>query len=199
MRVQGLVRQAEVVDADASDSDEEGMGNSHSPEAGQEPAPPGGGLVLYARGVCSCHFTLVLQVRGMHHPHHLCSVLLPSGRQTGTLFDTAAVHACKGWPWKADGEPPAGSCCMQADGGVMEVLDLITSCPCCLQGRLIVNAGSEGFQSEMGPWSFLGGKALAGEPYIPDFDAKVACCASAFAFGSCPAHYCSASILTLRC
>ena len=60
--MQGLVRQAEVVDADSSDSDEEGMGNSHSPEGGQEPHSPGGGLVLYARGVRSCHFTLVLQV-----------------------------------------------------------------------------------------------------------------------------------------
>ena len=40
-----------------------------------------------------------------------------------------------------------------------------------LQGRLIVRAGSEGFQSEMGPWSFLGSKALCSEAYVPDFDA----------------------------
>ena len=39
------------------------------------------------------------------------------------------------------------------------------------QGRLIVYAGTEGFQSEMGPWSVLGSKALGTEPYIPDFDA----------------------------
>lgn len=39
------------------------------------------------------------------------------------------------------------------------------------QGRLIVYAGSEGFQSEMGPWSVVGSKALGTEPYIPDFDA----------------------------
>ena len=32
-------------------------------------------------------------------------------------------------------------------------------------------AGTEGFQSEMGPWSVLGSKALGTEPYIPDFDA----------------------------
>jgi metal transporter CNNM len=48
---------------------------------------------------------------------------------------------------------------------------LILSCSCCPQGRLIVRAGSEGFQSEMGPWSFLGSKALVGETYVPDFDA----------------------------
>ena len=39
------------------------------------------------------------------------------------------------------------------------------------QGRLIVYAGTEGFQSEMGPWSVLGSKVLGIEPYIPDFDA----------------------------
>lgn len=42
----------------------------------------------------------------------------------------------------------------------------------CTQGRLSVRAGSEGFQSEMGPWSALGTKALGSEPYTPDFDAK---------------------------
>ena len=35
----------------------------------------------------------------------------------------------------------------------------------------MVYAGEEGFQSEMGPWSVLGTKALGSEPYIPDFDA----------------------------
>ncbi len=39
------------------------------------------------------------------------------------------------------------------------------------QGRLVVHAGTEGFQSEMGPWSVLGTKALGSEPYFPDFDA----------------------------
>jgi len=43
-----------------------------------------------------------------------------------------------------------------------------------LQGRVCVRAGSEGFESELGPWSHLGAKALAAtaeEPYVPDFDA----------------------------
>ena len=44
---------------------------------------------------------------------------------------------------------------------------------CCalVQGRLVVHAGTEGFQSEMGPWSVLGSKSLGTEPYVPDFDA----------------------------
>ena len=41
----------------------------------------------------------------------------------------------------------------------------------CVQGRLVVYDGPEGFQSEMGPCSMLGTKALGSEPYIPDFDA----------------------------
>lgn len=43
-----------------------------------------------------------------------------------------------------------------------------------LQGRVCVRAGSEGFESELGPWSHLGAKALSAapeEPYVPDFDA----------------------------
>ena len=55
----------------------------------------------------------------------------------------------------------------------MVKVGLVNVCHHTLQGRLIVNAGSERFQSEMGPWSFLGGKALGADPYIPDFDAKV--------------------------
>ena len=39
----------------------------------------------------------------------------------------------------------------------------------------MVRAGTEGFQSEQGPWSYLGAKALRGGgkagPYVPDFDA----------------------------
>ncbi len=35
-----------------------------------------------------------------------------------------------------------------------------------------MRAGSEGFQSEMGPWSVMGTKALGAAPYIPDFDAR---------------------------
>ena len=41
----------------------------------------------------------------------------------------------------------------------------------------MVHAGTEGFQSEMGPWSVLGSKSLGTEPYVPDFDA--------FAAGGC--------------
>ena len=50
---------------------------------------------------------------------------------------------------------------------------------CCAlpQGRLVVYAGTEGFQSEMGPWSVLGSKSLGTDPYVPDFDA--------FASGGC--------------
>ena len=41
----------------------------------------------------------------------------------------------------------------------------------------MVHAGTEGFQSEMGPWSVLGSKSLGTDPYVPDFDA--------FASGGC--------------
>ena len=41
----------------------------------------------------------------------------------------------------------------------------------------MVYAGTEGFQSEMGPWSVLGSKSLGTDPYVPDFDA--------FASGGC--------------
>jgi hypothetical protein len=61
VNVQGLVRQAEVVDVDAADSDEEGMGDSHSREGGST-AAAALGTCLYTRGVRSSHFTLVLQV-----------------------------------------------------------------------------------------------------------------------------------------
>ena len=43
---------------------------------------------------------------------------------------------------------------------------------------MVVRAGTEGFQSEQGPWSYLGAKALRGSgkaaPYVPDFDAVTA-------------------------
>ncbi len=46
------------------------------------------------------------------------------------------------------------------------------------QGKVVVRAGTEGFQSEQGPWSYLGAKALRGGgkagPYVPDFDAVTA-------------------------
>ncbi len=75
---QGLVRQAEIVDVDSSDSDEEGMGDSHTKAEGEEGGhhqggSPGSargqlqGCVLYTHGVRSCHFTLVLQARSTLH------------------------------------------------------------------------------------------------------------------------------------
>ena len=46
------------------------------------------------------------------------------------------------------------------------------------QGKVVVRAGTEGFQSEQGPWSYLGAKALGGGgkagAYVPDFDAVTA-------------------------
>ena len=43
---------------------------------------------------------------------------------------------------------------------------------------MVVRAGTEGFQSEQGPWSYLGAKALGGGgkagAYVPDFDAVTA-------------------------
>ena len=77
--MQGLVRQAEIVDVDSSDSDEEGMGDSHTKAEGEEGGhhhgggSPGSargqlqGCVLYTHGVRSCHFTLVLQARSTLH------------------------------------------------------------------------------------------------------------------------------------
>ena len=74
------MRQAEIVDVDSSDSDEEGMGDSHTKAEGEEggrhdEAAEGSrgqlqGCVLYTHGVRSCHFTLVLQARsiGYHLP-----------------------------------------------------------------------------------------------------------------------------------
>ena len=41
----------------------------------------------------------------------------------------------------------------------------------CVQGRLVVYDGPEGFQSEMGPCPMLGTKALGSEPDNPGFDA----------------------------
>ena len=71
---QGLVRQAEIVDVDSSDSDEEGMGDSHTRPEGKGGDHGGAGVnahgqmpgcALYTRGVRSCHFTLVLQARSI--------------------------------------------------------------------------------------------------------------------------------------
>lgn len=36
-----------------------------------------------------------------------------------------------------------------------------------------VKAGSEGFESDLGAWTYLGTKALGSRPYTPDFDAHM--------------------------
>ncbi|CAL8467383.1 g6920 [Coccomyxa elongata] len=59
--LKSLVRQAEMIDTEGSDSDEDGMGDAHS-----RPDPTslsGNEQLLYTRGVPSKHFTLVLQGR----------------------------------------------------------------------------------------------------------------------------------------
>ena len=40
-----------------------------------------------------------------------------------------------------------------------------------LQGKVLVYAGSDEFVSELGPWCYIGQKALVCEPFIPDFRA----------------------------
>lgn len=40
-----------------------------------------------------------------------------------------------------------------------------------LQGKVIVYAGSEDFESDLGPWCYIGQKALTADPFIPDFRA----------------------------
>lgn len=42
-----------------------------------------------------------------------------------------------------------------------------------MQGRVHVRAGSEGFESDLGAWTYLGTKALGQKPYTPDFDADM--------------------------
>lgn len=42
-----------------------------------------------------------------------------------------------------------------------------------IHGRLKIIAGDEGFQSEAGPWTLLGTRALSHNLYAPDFTAKV--------------------------
>ena len=41
------------------------------------------------------------------------------------------------------------------------------------QGRVHVRAGSEGFPSDLGAWTYLATKALGMKPYTPDFDADI--------------------------
>ena len=40
-----------------------------------------------------------------------------------------------------------------------------------LQGKVIVHAGSDDFESELGPWCYVGQKALTTDPFVPDFRA----------------------------
>jgi metal transporter CNNM len=40
-----------------------------------------------------------------------------------------------------------------------------------LQGKVIVHAGSDDFESELGPWCYVGQKALTTDPFVPDFQA----------------------------
>ena len=40
-----------------------------------------------------------------------------------------------------------------------------------LSGKVVVRAGAEGFESELGPWSYLGASAITGPAYIPDYHA----------------------------
>ena len=41
-----------------------------------------------------------------------------------------------------------------------------------LQGKVLVHAGSDDFESELGPWCYLGQKALTADPFVPDFKAE---------------------------
>lgn len=40
-----------------------------------------------------------------------------------------------------------------------------------LQGKVTVHAGSDDFESELGPWCYVGQKALTADPFVPDFRA----------------------------
>lgn len=40
-----------------------------------------------------------------------------------------------------------------------------------LQGKVVVHAGSDDFESELGPWCYIGQKALTTDPFVPDFRA----------------------------
>lgn len=40
-----------------------------------------------------------------------------------------------------------------------------------LQGKVVVYAGSDAFESELGPWCYIGQKALTTDPFLPDFKA----------------------------
>ena len=40
-----------------------------------------------------------------------------------------------------------------------------------LQGKVLVHAGADDFESELGPWCFVGQKALTTDPFTPDFRA----------------------------
>lgn len=60
--LQSLVRQAEMIDTEGSDSDDDGMGEAHSRSL-DNASLSGNEQLLYTRGEASSHFTLVLQVQ----------------------------------------------------------------------------------------------------------------------------------------
>ena len=47
------------------------------------------------------------------------------------------------------------------------------ACTVVLQGRLHVVCGSEGFESDRGPWTVLGAPSLRQQNYVADFTARV--------------------------
>ena len=49
----------------------------------------------------------------------------------------------------------------------------VAGCTVVLQGRLHVVCGSEGFESDRGPWTVLGAPSLRSEHYVSDFSASV--------------------------
>ena len=40
-----------------------------------------------------------------------------------------------------------------------------------IQGKVLVRAGDEEFESTLGPWCTLGARALTQQPYTPDYTA----------------------------
>ena len=71
--------------------------------------------------------------------------------------------------------PPPGTPPAAADGALTLYTRGVpsTAFTLVLQGRVKVRAGTEGFESDLGPWSVLAAKALYDPAYVPDFDAVV--------------------------
>ncbi|CAD7694704.1 unnamed protein product [Ostreobium quekettii] len=64
------------------------------------------------------------------------------------------------------GNRARGHCELYRSGQVSKYFSLV------LQGRVLVKAGTEEFPSELGPWAYLGLKALVEKDYCPDFTAS---------------------------